>query len=60
MIPILPANPSTISPILQSMISLKDRLEYLRRLDTYERTTTPERELEKFEIEKQLKETETK
>ena len=55
MIPILLANPSTISPIPQSMISLMERLERLRRFDTYERSITPERELEKIEIEKQMR-----
>ena len=52
MIPILPSNPSTISPVIRS---LKDRLEYLRRFDTYDRVTTIERELEKQELEKQIK-----
>lgn len=54
MIPILPSNPLTITPVI--IRSLKDRLERLRRFDTYDRSTTPERELEKSEIEKQLKE----
>lgn len=55
MTPILPSNPNTITPVLQSMLSLKDRLEYLRRFDTYKRSTTPEREL-KNELEKTTKE----
>lgn len=52
MIPVLPANPWTITPVIQSS---RDRLEYLRRFDTYERSTTPERELGKQQLEKQIK-----
>jgi hypothetical protein len=56
-IPLLPANPNTITPV---QLSLDDRLEFLRRLDTYERTTSPERELEKVQLEQQLKTKENK
>lgn len=51
MIPLLPANHNTITPV---QLSLDDRLEFLRRFDTYERTTSPDREREKEQIEKQL------
>ena len=52
MIPILPSNPSTIS---EPIYSLEAQLERLRRFDTYERKTTPEREAKKAAIEEKLK-----
>jgi len=35
-------------------MSAAERLIHLRRLDTHERTTTPEREVEKLKLEQQL------
>lgn len=51
MIPLLPFVPNTISPVC---LSPEDRLTFLRRLDTYERKTTPERELEKSKLENEI------
>jgi hypothetical protein len=51
MIPVLPDNPNTITPIVMTPV---DRLVHLRRLDTHERKTTPERELEKLQLEKRI------
>lgn len=47
MIPLLPANTSTITPV---QLSLDDRIEFLRRFDTYGQETSPERELEKEQL----------
>ena len=49
--PLLPSNPNTIAP---SVMDAADRLTYLRRIDTYERKTTLERELEKLKLEQQI------
>jgi len=51
MMPLLPSNPNTIAP---SVMDAADRLTYLRRIDTYERKTTLERELEKLKLEQQI------
>lgn len=51
MIPELPSNPNTISPV---KLSIEQELERLRRFDTYERQTTPEREDAKANLERIL------
>ena len=51
MIPLLPALPNTISPVVMSP---ENRLSFLRRIDTHERKTTPARESEKQELEKRI------
>jgi hypothetical protein len=47
MTPLLPSNPNTIS---RPVLAASERLEWLRRVDTYERKTNPDREAEKVKL----------
>lgn len=53
MIPLLPSNPMTITPRqfnLDDPRDRQDKLEHLRRMDTLQRSTSPDRELLKSQI----------
>ena len=52
MIPVLPSNLSTITPVVYDVAA---QLERLRRFDTYWGRTSPEREREKLGLENLLK-----
>lgn len=57
MIPLLPSNPKTITPrdwSHETVAQCEDRLDQLRKLDTFERTTNPYREAEKSILELQI------
>ncbi len=57
--PILPDNPSTITPVVRRLETIgdcEDRLEQLRRLDTHTRQTDPAREDEKALLERRIAE----
>lgn len=57
MIPELPSNPWTITPLVSTrkaqelMSSINDDLRRLRQFDTYHRSTDPEREAAKASLE---------
>lgn len=59
MIPILPSNPTTITPrrwYLNTRADCEARLDQLRKLDTLHRNSDPQREAEKTAINLRLEE----